>query len=254
MDAEMLRNRGSQTARDGFENEKEIADKFNNWTEDNEAKEWLKIMAYDLDEIEKVFAVRLPSRIGGKTDVQVQITIILKEAISVENLSVKLVSSQKGGFNQVDKRWVDSYANLWNMSGEVIGILKHHVGEILSSRTHLKDARRMYFSEMTQTERETISRFFNENRILIVSDLLRGRGDFSVGWMLVAQRSQNESRWTLKNINEVMNYFGNGEIRFTKDGNIRIGKIGMQRKGGDRGRKTAQMLQFKINPIELFNL
>ncbi|MCF6181220.1 hypothetical protein [Lutibacter sp.] len=27
----------------------------------------------------------------------------------------------------------------------------------------------------------------------------------------------------------------------------------MQRKGGDGGRKTAQMLQFKINPAELFN-
>jgi hypothetical protein len=26
----------------------------------------------------------------------------------------------------------------------------------------------------------------------------------------------------------------------------------MQRKGGDGGRKTAQMLQFKINPAELF--
>ena len=25
----------------------------------------------------------------------------------------------------------------------------------------------------------------------------------------------------------------------------------MQRKGGDNGRKTAQMLQFKINPAEL---
>ncbi len=89
---------------------------------------------------------------------------------------------------------------------------------------------------------------------MIVSDLLRGRGDFSAGWMLVAQKLTDESRWTLKNINEVMNYFGNGEIRFTKDGNLKIGKIGMQRKGGDGGRKTAQMLQFKINPAELFNL
>lgn len=28
----------------------------------------------------------------------------------------------------------------------------------------------------------------------------------------------------------------------------------MQRKGGDGGRKTAQMLQFKINPAELFDV
>jgi hypothetical protein len=28
----------------------------------------------------------------------------------------------------------------------------------------------------------------------------------------------------------------------------------MQRKGGDGGRDTAKMLQFKINPSELFNI
>ena len=28
----------------------------------------------------------------------------------------------------------------------------------------------------------------------------------------------------------------------------------MQRKGGDNGRDTAKMLQFKINPAELFDL
>jgi hypothetical protein len=27
----------------------------------------------------------------------------------------------------------------------------------------------------------------------------------------------------------------------------------MQRKGGDNGRDTAKMLQFKINPVELFD-
>jgi hypothetical protein len=28
----------------------------------------------------------------------------------------------------------------------------------------------------------------------------------------------------------------------------------MQRKGGDGGRETAKMLQFKINPAELFDI
>jgi hypothetical protein len=28
----------------------------------------------------------------------------------------------------------------------------------------------------------------------------------------------------------------------------------MQRKGGDGGRETAKMLQFKINPAELFDM
>jgi hypothetical protein len=250
MDSDILRNRGSQTARNGFANENQIAIKFNNWQDDNEAKEWLKIMGYNLSDIEKVIAIKLH---GFKTDVQVKITIFLKEAISAENLSIKLVSNLTG-FNQIDKRWVDKYSELWNMSEEIITILKYFVGEVRSERKDLRDLRRMFFSEMTEKEQDVIMRFFNENKILIVSDLLRGRGDFSAGWMLVAQKLTDESRWTLKNINEVMNYFGNGEIRFTKDGNLKIGKIGMQRKGGDNGRKTVQMLQFKINPAELFNL
>lgn len=49
-----------------------------------------------------------------------------------------------------------------------------------------------------------------------------------------------------------MNYFGNGEIIITNRGSFRIGKITMQRKGGDGGIDTAKMLQFKINPAELF--
>jgi len=36
-------------------------------------------------------------------------------------------------------------------------------------------------------------------------------------------------------------------------GNFRIGRITKQRKGGDGGRPTANMLQFKINPAELFD-
>lgn len=48
-----------------------------------------------------------------------------------------------------------------------------------------------------------------------------------------------------------MNLFGGGAVKITKQGNLKIGKIGMQRKGGDGGRKSSQMLQFKINPVEL---
>ena len=48
-----------------------------------------------------------------------------------------------------------------------------------------------------------------------------------------------------------MDFFGNGSIVITDRGNIRIGKITVQRKGGDAGRETAKMLQFKINPAEI---
>lgn len=52
--------RGSQIAKNGFKNERNIADKFNNWTKDDDAKEWLLIMNYCLDDIEWVKAIVLP--------------------------------------------------------------------------------------------------------------------------------------------------------------------------------------------------
>jgi len=53
-------------------------------------------------------------------------------------------------------------------------------------------------------------------------------------------------------MNYVINYFGNGEVLITNRGSIKIKRITIQRKGGDGGRDTAKMLQFKINPAELF--
>ena len=58
--------RGSQTAKNGFKNEKDIADKFNNWKNDTEAKQWLVIMEYNLNDIEYVKAVVLT---GYKADI-----------------------------------------------------------------------------------------------------------------------------------------------------------------------------------------
>ncbi len=194
-----LVERGSQTAKDGFRNEDDIVEKFNDWKKDKDAQAWLILMKYKLSEIEYVEAVKIS---GYKTDVQVQVTIKLKKAIDVENLQVKLVSNPKG-FNQIDKRWVDKYSEMWNIPLQVISILKRYTGEEKPTIKKPKDKRR---------------------------------------------------RWILKPMNFCMNYFGNGDIEITNRGNFKIGRITMQRKGGDGGRDTAKMLQFKINPAELFDI
>ena len=83
---------GSRTAKAGFRNEDDIVNKFNNWKSDVDAQNWLVIMKYNLSEIEYVEAIKIS---GEKTDVQVQVRIILKKAIDVENLQVKLVSNKR---------------------------------------------------------------------------------------------------------------------------------------------------------------
>ena len=240
---------GSQTAKGGFRNEDDIVRKFNDWKTDEDAQKWLVIMGYPVKEIEKVEAMKLH---GYKTDVQVQIMIYLKKAIAAENLSVKLVSNPQG-FNQIDKRWVDKYVEVWEIPADITKILKIFTGEISPTKSGLKDKRRMFLSEMSASDQKKIIDYFTKNKILVVSDILKGRGKFSAGWMLVALVANGESSWILKSINHAMNIFADGPVRITNQGSLKIGKITMQRKGGDAGRDSAKMLQFKINPVELFS-
>lgn len=241
---------GSQTARNGFRNEDDIVDKFNNWKNDEEAKKWLIIMNYAIENIEFVRAIKIS---GNKADVQVQITIKLITAIDAQNIQVKLVSNTKG-FNQIDKRWVDRYVELWGIPADIVLILKRYAGEIEPSIINPKDKRRMFINEFSKLEQDSLLVWLNDNKSLIASDILRGRGQFAAEWMLVAQKTPTNSRWILKPINICINYFSQGNIEYTVRGNIKLGRITIQRKGGDGGRDTAKMLQFKIDPTELFDV
>ena len=245
-----LIDKGSQTAKDGFANEKDIVEKFNNWQEDGEAKLWLKIMGYNLGEIEYVEAVVISEY---KADIQVQVTVKLKKAIDVENLQVKLVSNTRG-FNQIDKRWVDKYVEMWSIPENIAVILRKYTGEIRPTVKKPKDPRRTFMNEFSTTSQNNLLGWLNKNKGLIVNDIIKGRGKFAAEWILVAQKIEKNARWVLKPINVAINHFGNGEIEITKRGSVKIGHITMQRKGGDGGRETAKMLQFKIDPTELFDI
>ncbi|MDD3436630.1 MAG: hypothetical protein PHC64_05715 [Candidatus Gastranaerophilales bacterium] len=247
MNYKKSRELGSKTSKDGFKNENDIINKFNNWQSDEDAKKWLLIMQYKLNEIEYVKAIKIS---GEKTDVQIQITIKLKKAICAENLQVKLVSNKKG-FNQIDKRWLKNYDLLWNIPKSVYELLQHYTGEVPPKITSPKDKRRMFANEFFQNEQELLKNFLTTNKTMIISDILKGRGRFSAEWMLVIRKLKENTDWVLKPMNFVLNYY-TGDVEITKQGNFKIGKITMQRKGGDNGRETAKMLQFKINPAELF--
>lgn len=242
---------GSAAAKGGFKNEKDVIDKFNDWRKNKTAQDWLEAMEYNIANIEYVKA----SKIKGsyKADIQVRIqTTIQSKSQSAQNLQIKLVSNPQG-FNQIDKRWTDKYAQLWNIPDNITKLLKLFTGEIKPTKEKLRDPRRIFLDELENEDQEKILDFFKRNKILVISDLLKGRGEFCADWVLVILKTKHESRWTLKSINKAMDVFGRGDIKITPQGSLRIGKIGMQRKGGDGGRDTAKMLQFKINPVELFN-
>jgi len=249
-----LIKRGSKTAKDGFKNENDVVDKFNNWQNDDLAKEWLKAMNYNLNEIKYVKASKIKGSFKADIQVQINVEIKLKKLLDVQNLQVKLVSNP-AGFNQIDKRWVDKYVELWNVPNEITKILKHFAGELLPYIKNPKDERRMFMNEFTNDEQKFVVDFIKANQSLIISDILKGRGQFSAEWMLVILKvKEKEEKWALKPMNFCLNLFGNGNVEITKQGSIKIGKITIQRKGGDGGRKTAQMLQFKINPCLIFDI
>lgn len=245
-----LVQKGSQTAKKGFKNEQDICDKFNNWLNDVDAQNWLQIMNYNLSEIESVKAVVLH---GFKSDVNVQIQVKLKTAIDTENIQVKLVSNKKG-FNQVDKRWLSHYKDMWNISTDVFKLLQYFTGEIKPYRNDVKDSRRMFLSEFSSIEQKIILDWFKKNKMLILTDIIRGRGKFSAEWILVAKKIENNANWCLVNINFALQHYSDGDVRISPKGSLYIGKVTMQRKGGDGGRKTANMLQFKLDPTQLFDL
>ncbi len=242
--------RGSQTAKNGFKNENEVAEKFNHWETDNEAKQWLTIMQYDLNEIEYVKAVVIS---GHKADVNVQIQIKLKTAIDTENIQVKLVSTSSG-FNQVDKRRLSHYKELWNIPDTVYETLEYFTGEKPPYKPNTRDRRRMFLNEMELDKQNAVIEWFKQNKTLILSDIIKGRGKFSAEWILVAQKTNANSRWVLKNINEALQHYSQGEVSISPRGSINLGSILVQRKGGDGGRDTAKMLQFKLDPTSLFDL
>jgi len=241
--------KGSEIAKSGFQNEDDIIQKFNNWKLDITAKEWLSSMGYEIKKIEKVIALKIPT--GYKSDVQIQVSIFLKDVIDTQNIQVKLVSN-KNGFNQIDRRWISKCEEQWNIPIQIATILRYFTGENLPYLNNSKSKKRMFMTEFSIKEQNIVLEWIKDNKMLIVSDLLKGRGKFAAEWMLVTQKTQINAKWVLKSMNYCLNFFGNGNVVITPKGSFQIGRIGVQRKGGDGGRPSANQLQFKINPALLF--
>jgi hypothetical protein len=270
---------GSKTAKGGFANEKAICKKFNAWRKDKEAQEWLKIMGYDIKKLNSVKAIQVPTRIKKsdlskfevdeeeyeqfmrfkKADAQIRIIITIGNILKIENLSLKKANSE-ADYNQVDKRLVDSYQEMWGFDDNIACWLKLFTGENnpksfikLTGKIKLRDKRRLFLDEMPEDIRNKITDFFKENNIIVVSDILKGRGGLSANWMLVTRyiKDEDTTTWTLKDINSAMNFFGRGDVKISPRGSLYIGKITMQRKGGT---PDPTKLQFKIKPCQLFEI
>ena len=271
---------GSMTAKGGFMNEADICTKFQNYQTDSEAQIWLTIMGYDYHQVTLLSATQIPVRINKdkallfgigkekyeetikykKADIQIKIEITIDTIVYIENISLKK-ANRNAGFNQVDKRPISTYQKIWEFDDTIAYWLKCFTGEILPSQieeidiTKIRDPKkkRIFLDEIPQHQRENILTFFKEHKYLILSDIIKGRGGLCAEWLLVTQKDtqhQDSIAWVLKDINTSINFYAQGEVCISPRGSLKIGRITMQRKGGT---PDPTSLQFKINPLELFN-
>jgi hypothetical protein len=256
---------GSRTAKGGFRNEEDICDAFNRWETDDDARAWLAILHGRRDGIESVVA-SIPRGEKAKTDVEVRVTAGGRE--TRYGISIKLVSTKRG-FNQIDKRWLNSYARMWDMPEDVHAGMKLFVGEVPPNGPSRRDDR-MFLTELPPETQNRIVEFFQERRDAIATYLFAGGGDHAADWLLVTVRDDREGgtldvdtdddagdddplradslpegmRSVLVPTVDAAAFYGAGDVVITPAGNLRIGRITMQRKGGDGGRETAKMLLF----------
>lgn len=236
--------RGSQTAKEGFRNEDEIVEKINAWRTDPDARAWLEAMNYSIEDIEDLLASK-PHR--EKSDILLWIDSKTRGKTR-EGISIKLVSNPRG-FNQVDKRWLDTYAKAWSMPDEVVEALRLFVGEVPPQQPS-RDSRRTFLDEMDAASQRLVIDFFLANRQKVAEYMFAGEGEQAAQWWMVTLKPTG--RWKIVPTKEAAEFFSQGDVVISSQGSLRIGRITMQRKGGDGGRETANMLQFKVNPAEIF--
>lgn len=242
----------SQAARGGFQNEAWVADQFRNRSPDYGAK-WLEAMGHLHP---KMVNAQTTRKMGffNKADVLVLVDN------SVEWVSVKKFTPSSS-FNQIDKRWVSEFAKRWKMSDDVINALKMYCGEDgyrpneINEQLSSRDTKRFFMDELSDEKQNLVVSFLDKNRRRIIHDVIAGRNKGAAQWVLAVEKSHNEPiRSVLVPIEAVIRHYAKEPVSITKKGNLSLGGITIQRKGGDAGRKTAQMLQFKFSPRDLFTI
>ncbi len=245
----------AKAARSGFRNEDWVVSQFTKHRNSRWSQGWLRVMGYDIHTMKNLCA-QTTRKMGffNKADVLVLV------GDNVEWISVKKFSAS---FNQIDKRWIDDYAKMWHMPDDVVKVLKMYCGEDdfrpgqindVKGLGMASDMRRFTMNEISPAGREAVLTFLNKNKSKIIKDVMSGTGKAAAKWMLlVEERNDLPYRSAILPINSVVRHCSGGAY-ITQNGVIRLGRLTIQRKGGDNGRKSAQMLQFKFSPKDMFDM
>ncbi len=247
-------NSGIRAAKSGLQAEINIIKLFNNW----KLKESSKLISQlcclekiNISNIQRIQAFKPQGCI--KADCVVIIT--LKNGENIErNISIKKVEG-KIGFNQLDKRWSKKYAECLNMPQNILDLFKFFTGEnepafYKNKPILIKDKRRLLISEFSNLDKKIILKWIENNAENIGQLAFNGSNnpEYPIHYMLLVKEGINNI-YKLCNIKDVMSlYLGDRKAKISPKGSIYLGKLTIQRKGGDNGKNTSNMLQIKFNP------
>lgn len=245
-----------------------ICQLINEYQKEDTVKSWLTNMGYAIDHIDFLEGVQTDLRIKRedfkrlnveheydelmrykKSDIQLRIIISPGSILKFENIS--LLYKDYHDKKVVDKRDVETYKSMWGFNNELELWLKLYTGKLnpmdFTDKIGISKFRhqnRLSFDEMPKNIQDSFIQFFNNNRIIIASDLLKGRGGLSANWVICLLENSNEKKTIFLDINKVMNHFGAGEISTTESGALTIGGLVMEAS-------EDKNLQFLISPQKL---
>jgi len=187
--------------------------------------------------------------------------------ISVKEFDVKF------DYNHVERNYIDFYAEKWSVPKDVYIILKRFVGEVnkqghpVSIETLEKEAerlgtspgklskkRRIFLNQIKPQTKDLIINFFRSKKVEILRDVFINDEDIEV--FIVIKRDGDEVHYYVLPTKDVLNVYSTGDVAITPRGSLRIGKVVLQRKGGNHRTNggwtdvVASQLQFKIKPSE----
>ncbi len=173
------------------------------------------------------------------------------DILAMKGISMKTYKPEVS-FSQANRGSLETYVEELGMSYGVAEtlrafVVKNHQGE----RTMLNDA--------PISAQDELLRFFQLYQRQIISHVLRGKakGVLKADWLLLHETKDedwiskvgNRECWHLYPMATVIDCCCTEAPSITKAGNLTLGLgLTLQRKGGDGGAKTANDLQFKLNP------
>ena len=173
------------------------------------------------------------------------------DILAMKGISMKTYKPEVS-FSQANRGSLETYVEELGMSYGVADtlrafVVKNHQG----GRTMLNEA--------TISAQEELLRFFQLYQRQIISHVLRGKakGVLKADWLLLHETKDaewlskvgNRESWHLYSMATVIDLCCSESPSITKAGNLTLGLgLTLQRKGGDGGAKTANDLQFKLNP------